>query len=84
MGSEKSDATTETVQSGSPPAQSNTTTSPAALGRVELSSTVFVTGAAVMLIEILGTRVIGPVFGVSLFVWSALLAVTLTSLAIGY
>ncbi|HMI85678.1 MAG TPA: fused MFS/spermidine synthase [Polyangiaceae bacterium] len=37
-----------------------------------------------MLIEILGTRVIGPVFGVSLFVWSALLAVTLTSLAIGY
>jgi SAM-dependent methyltransferase len=37
-----------------------------------------------MVVEILGTRVIGPVFGVSLFVWAALLAVTLGSLAIGY
>jgi MFS family permease len=37
-----------------------------------------------MVIEILGTRVIGPVFGVGLFVWSALLAVTLASLATGY
>ena len=54
------------------------------VGRAELFPTVFMTGAAVMLIEILGTRIIGPVFGVSLFVWSALLAVTLGSLAIGY
>src|SRR3954468_3182492 len=38
----------------------------------------------VMAIEIVGTRVIGPVFGVDLFVWSALLAVTLASLAAGY
>lgn len=37
-----------------------------------------------MVIEILGTRVIGPVFGVSLYVWSALIAVTLFSLALGY
>ena len=37
-----------------------------------------------MIVEILGTRVISPVFGVSLFVWSALLAVTLAALAIGY
>ena len=44
----------------------------------------FITGAAVLTIEVLGTRVIGPVFGVSLFVWSALLAVTLASLAAGY
>jgi hypothetical protein len=46
--------------------------------------TVFITGSAVMLIEILGTRIVGPVFGVSLFVWSALLAVTLAALAGGY
>jgi spermidine synthase len=46
--------------------------------------TAFATGAAVLLIEILGTRIIGPVFGVSLFVWSALLAVTLGSLAAAY
>ena len=57
---------------------------PASGGRLELLSTVFGTGAAVMVVEILGTRVIGPVFGVSLFVWAALLAVTLGSLAIGY
>jgi MFS family permease len=54
------------------------------LARAELFGTVFVTGAAVMTIEILGTRIIGPVFGVNLFVWSALLAVTLGSLAVGY
>jgi predicted membrane-bound spermidine synthase len=54
------------------------------LGRIELLTTVFITGVAVLTIEVLGTRVIGPVFGVSLFVWSALLAVTLASLAAGY
>lgn len=43
----------------------------------ESLTTAFCTGASVMIIEILGTRVISPVFGVSLFVWSALLAVTL-------
>jgi SAM-dependent methyltransferase len=42
------------------------------------------TGAVVMTVEIVGTRIIGPVFGVGLFVWSALLAVTLASLAAGY
>jgi spermidine synthase len=54
------------------------------LPRAELLATVFATGLAVMVVEILGTRIIGPVFGVSLFIWSALLAVTLASLAIGY
>jgi spermidine synthase len=47
-------------------------------------ATVFTTGAAVMVVEILGTRIIGPAFGVSLFVWTALLVVTLASLAVGY
>lgn len=46
--------------------------------------TVLFSGAVVMLIEILGTRIVGPVFGVSLFVWAALLSVTLCALAIGY
>jgi hypothetical protein len=66
----------------------NTTAKPDAsaqgLGQAEMYGTVFACGAAVMVIEILGTRIIGPVFGVSLFVWSALLAVTLASLAVGY
>lgn len=56
----------------------------AQLSSRENLATAFCTGAAVMVIEILGTRVIGPVFGVSLFVWSALLAVTLGALATGY
>ena len=50
----------------------------------ELFITVFVLGASTMVIEIMGTRVIGPVFGVGLFVWSALLSVTLGALALGY
>lgn len=41
-------------------------------------------GACVMLIQILGTRVVGPVFGVGLYVWSALITVTLGALALGY
>lgn len=41
-------------------------------------------GALVMVVEVLGSRVIGPFFGVSLFVWTALISVTLLSLAVGY
>ncbi|MEY4513768.1 MAG: hypothetical protein RLZZ450_5890 [Pseudomonadota bacterium] len=52
--------------------------------RALIYSTVILNGAAVMVVEIVGTRVLGPVFGVSLYVWAALLAVTLCSLAIGY
>lgn len=54
------------------------------IGRSALHLTVFMTGAVVMTIEVIGTRIIGPVFGVGLFVWSALLAVTLGSLGGGY
>src|SRR5688572_1941971 len=46
--------------------------------------TVAMTGAAVMMIEVLGTRVIAPFYGVGLFVWTALIAVALVALAIGY
>jgi len=41
-------------------------------------------GAAVLTLEVMGSRVIGPFFGVSLFVWTSLIAVTLTALAAGY
>lgn len=41
-------------------------------------------GALVMVVEVLGSRVIGPFFGVSLFIWTALISVTLLSLAAGY
>ncbi len=45
---------------------------------------VAVAGAAVLALEILGTRILGPTFGVSLFLWSALITVTLAALSVGY
>ncbi len=45
---------------------------------------VVVSGASVLAVEILGTRVIGPWYGVSLYLWSALIGVTLAALAAGY
>jgi spermidine synthase len=43
-----------------------------------------ISGACVLSIEILGTRVLGPYYGVSLFLWSALITVTLAALSLGY
>ena len=45
---------------------------------------IVVGGASVLGLEILGTRVIGPHVGVSLYLWSALISVTLAALAAGY
>ena len=44
-----------------------------------LVATAMVCGALVMVIEILGSRVIGPFFGASLFVWTSLTTVTTVS-----
>lgn len=52
--------------------------------RLYLFVTAILCGAMVMVIEVLGSRVIGPFFGVSLFVWTSLITVTLVALAIGY
>lgn len=41
-------------------------------------------GGLVMVVEVLGARVIGPYFGVSLYVWTALITVALLSLSAGY
>ena len=46
--------------------------------------TSMVCGALVMVEEVLGSRVIGPLFGVSLFVWTSLITVTLVALSLGY
>ncbi len=37
-----------------------------------------------MVIELLGTRIIAPFYGVSLYVWWSLISVALIALAIGY
>ena len=44
----------------------------------------FLTGAIVLVVEILGTRVLSPYYGASVYVWSALIGVTLGSLTLGY
>src|SRR5206468_6520841 len=44
----------------------------------------FVVGAVILVAEIVGTRVISPYYGASVYVWSSLIGVTLTALAIGY
>jgi spermidine synthase len=54
------------------------------MGNLYLYLVVFVGGAAVLALEILGTRILGPFYGVSLFLWSALIAVTLIALSVGY
>jgi spermidine synthase len=41
-------------------------------------------GAAVMIVEILGAKMLAPYFGTSHFVWTAQIAVTLVALATGY
>ncbi len=45
---------------------------------------IFVAGGAVLLVEIVGTRILGPFYGVSLYLWSALITVALLALSIGY
>jgi len=66
----------------------NATETPPAAGSKALTiyylATAAVCGAIVMMIEVLGSRVVGPFFGVSLFVWTSLITVTLLALALGY
>jgi spermidine synthase len=45
---------------------------------------VFLCGAVVMIFEILGSRILGPYFGTSIFVWTSLIGVVLGSLSLGY
>jgi spermidine synthase len=54
------------------------------MSRPALFTVVSLSGACVLALEILGTRVLGPYYGVSLFLWSALISVTLAALATGY
>jgi predicted membrane-bound spermidine synthase len=52
--------------------------------RALLLATAFVSGASVLVIEIIGSRVLAPYYGSGLYTWSALIAVTLAALALGY
>ena len=52
--------------------------------RLFLLLTASATGAIVMALEILGSRLLAPVFGNSLFVWGALIGVILAAMSSGY
>ncbi len=45
---------------------------------------IFVTGSVTLSLEVLASRIMTPYFGVSLYIWSGILSITLTFLAIGY
>lgn len=49
-----------------------------------LYALVTVSGASILALEIVGTRVLGPTYGVNIFLWSALISVTLAALSVGY
>lgn len=65
----------------SPPLKSS---SPISLPRWWCFATAFATGAVVMGLEIVGSRLLAPVFGSSLFVWGALIGVVLAAMSSGY
>jgi spermidine synthase len=44
----------------------------------------FLSGACVLVLEILGARLVAPFYGATVFVWSAVITVTLAALAAGY
>jgi spermidine synthase len=52
--------------------------------RYYLHVTAAATGAAIMIVEILGAKMLSPYIGLSHFVWTAQIAVTLVALACGY
>jgi len=49
-----------------------------------LNLTVFMTGASILVLEILGTRIINPFYGATIFVWTSLITITMGALAVGY
>jgi spermidine synthase len=62
---------------GNPPARSR-------VASLAVLVVVFLTGAALMALEIVGSRILAPHFGSSIFVWGSLIGAFLGSLAIGY
>jgi len=54
------------------------------LEKYYLYLTVFITGAVILVLEILGTRIVAPYYGTTIYVWSSLIGVTLMALSLGY
>ncbi len=52
--------------------------------KYSLEIVVFVCGACVMVLELVGSRVFAPYYGTSIFVWTSLIGVILACLSLGY
>ncbi|MBI4206424.1 MAG: fused MFS/spermidine synthase [Betaproteobacteria bacterium] len=49
-----------------------------------LHTVIFISGGAILALELLASRIMTPYFGVSLYIWTGILSITLVSLALGY
>jgi spermidine synthase len=56
----------------------------AAMKKYVLETVVFVCGAVVMILELVGSRLIAPYMGTSIIVWTSLIGIILASLSVGY
>lgn len=54
------------------------------MAKHRLEFIVFVSGAVVMVLELVGSRMVAPYFGTSIYVWTSLIGVILASLSLGY
>lgn len=52
--------------------------------RYKLETIVFLSGFNVMALELVGSRILAPFLGTSIFVWTSLIGVILASLSLGY
>jgi spermidine synthase len=49
-----------------------------------LYTIIFISGGAILALELLASRIMTPYFGVSLYIWTGILSITLIALALGY
>jgi spermidine synthase len=49
-----------------------------------LHTVIFISGGAILALELLASRIMTPYFGVSLYIWTGILSITLVALAAGY
>src|SRR3989344_4531585 len=54
------------------------------LKKYNLEIVVFISGAVVMVFELIGSRVVAPYVGTSIYVWTSLIGMILASLSAGY
>ena len=50
----------------------------------QLEVIVFISGAVVMILELIGSRILAPYLGTSIFVWASLIGIILGALSLGY